>query len=141
MDIFRCEIPFFCAKTMVGFYNGLYCFYHYRNYIIYLWNPSIEKFKILIATPLIPIYSFGVALGFANCSANNDFKILRIVFQNSLPDKQASPPEAEVYTLSTDSWRSVAISGDSFGGSRPNGSVRALREKPFILPEKPFFFF
>uniref|UniRef100_A0A2N9E3E7 Uncharacterized protein n=1 Tax=Fagus sylvatica TaxID=28930 RepID=A0A2N9E3E7_FAGSY len=46
-----------------------------------------------------------VAHGLAYHSQKNDFKILRIVFQRSLADTSA-----EVYTLSTDSWRRVVIS-------------------------------
>lgn len=51
-----------------------------------------------------------IALGLAYHSENNDFKILRI-------GEKLEPAEAEVYTLSTDSWRRVVISMEGRNGS------------------------
>ena len=78
--------------------------------MLYLWNPSIRKFKKLVATYLTEWIFNTTALGLAYDSQNNDFKILRIV-------RQAGAEVAEVYTLSTDSWRKVVISVESFSGS------------------------
>ena len=47
------------------------------------------------------------AIGFAYDSLNNDFKILRIVCDVMFNGPEA---EAEIYTLSSDSWRKVVIS-------------------------------
>ncbi|XP_030924583.1 F-box protein At3g07870-like [Quercus lobata] len=60
-------------------------------------------------------------MDFAYHYQNNDYKILRIIFyrQNVKP----KPAEAEIYTLSTDSWRRVVISVESSSGSKPIESV------------------
>ena len=137
-EISRFEIPFSHVQ-MVGFCNGIFCFYtfegyNHRDHIIYLWNPSIRKFKKLPATCLTdPLFNvpFRIhAVGLAYHSQNNDFKILRIVSYNkpfcqesyvfnskSIGQKQMPPAEAEVYTFSTDSWREVEVSVGSLSGS------------------------
>ena len=88
--------------------NGLLCFYNYSN-VIYLWNPSIRKFKKLPHTILKKFNN--VALGFTYCSENNDYKVVRILFDcffSTVP-LPLPLPEAEVYSLSSDSWRRVKI--------------------------------
>uniref|UniRef100_A0A2N9J2R1 F-box associated beta-propeller type 1 domain-containing protein n=1 Tax=Fagus sylvatica TaxID=28930 RepID=A0A2N9J2R1_FAGSY len=101
------EIPF-SDTFIVDFCNGMFCLHNYEDEILYLWNPRIRKFKMLLATPhFTDLSSAPVAYGFGYHSQNNDFKILRIVV---LESKVA---EAEVYTLSTDSWRRVVISLES----------------------------
>ena len=96
---------------IVGSCNGLLCIsgtcgLDISDYVIYLWNPSIRKFKRL------PDSCFGklglVTLGFAYHSEKNDYKVLRI---SSYP--MVTPPmpdKIEVYTLSSDSWRRVGMS-------------------------------
>ena len=108
------EVPFDFPTTpiqIVGSCNGLLCIagtwgLDISDYVIYLWNPSIRKFKRL------PDSCFGklgfVTLGFAYHSEKNDYKVLRI---SSYP--MVTPPmpdEIEVYTLSSDSWRRVGMS-------------------------------
>ena len=74
------------------------CSDYYLSHIIYLWNPSIRKFEKLLATP------HGTSVvGLAYNSQNNDFKILR------LRSFFEGPAEAEIYSLSTDSWRRIVI--------------------------------
>uniref|UniRef100_A0A2N9EPY9 F-box associated beta-propeller type 3 domain-containing protein n=1 Tax=Fagus sylvatica TaxID=28930 RepID=A0A2N9EPY9_FAGSY len=64
-----------------------------------------------------------VAVGFGFHSQNNDFKILRIVCYNK-------EVEAEVYTLSTDTWRRVVISLES----EPNiGSIDEIVASPCLF--------
>ena len=90
---------------------------HYH--IIYLWNPSIRKFKKLRSTRFL--YSaVRVVFGFAFDSKNNDFKVLKLVtFRGKKP-----LAEAEIYTLSTDSWRKDIITMESLRGNEPNfGSI------------------
>jgi F-box interacting protein len=87
--------------------NGMFFLSNYRKNLLYLWNPSIRKFKMLPPNLLGHLLG-SVAHGLAYHSQKNDFKILRIVFQRSLADTSA-----EVYTLSTDSWRRVVISMES----------------------------
>ena len=108
--ISKFETPFSDAP-IVCFCNGLYlCVRYYHNNVLYLWNPSIRKFKKLVATYLTEWIFNTTALGLAYDSQNNDFKILRIV-------QQAGTEVAEVYTLSTDSWRKVVVSVESLSGS------------------------
>ena len=105
----RFQIPFSLVRIF-GFCNGIICLYSSLNLIIYLWNPSIKKFKICDGTNLTRRRP-AVTVGLAYHSQNNDFKILRIQRSNG------TLYEAEVYTLSTDSWRKVVISVDSLSGS------------------------
>jgi F-box interacting protein len=129
-EISRFQIPFTHAD-MIGFCNGIFCFYNYRDYTIYLWNPSIKKSKMLATTT--PTFKTRVLVhhGLAYHSQNNDFKILRIVVsycRRPSDGKIVVLPEASVYTLSTDSWRRVVI---------PEGSLTRYFYK---IPESPFIF-
>uniref|UniRef100_A0A7N2R6E2 F-box domain-containing protein n=2 Tax=Quercus lobata TaxID=97700 RepID=A0A7N2R6E2_QUELO len=114
------EIPF-CHSRIAGFCNGMFCFASYLSNckdLIYLWNPSIRKFKMLDGTS---ISDTRIALGLAYHSENNDFKILRI-------GEKLEPAEAEVYTLSTDSWRRVVISVEG-----RNGSIDGIDDSPCVF--------
>ncbi|KAK4572161.1 hypothetical protein RGQ29_030542 [Quercus rubra] len=63
---------------------------------VYLWNPSIRKFKRLPDTCLTQLRP--VRLGFGYDSQNNDYKVVRI----SWGCPQSMPPlEVEVYSLSS----------------------------------------
>ncbi|XP_030964100.1 F-box protein At3g07870-like [Quercus lobata] len=92
------KIPFdFYSKPaqLVGSCNGLLCLADFGSVnvnVIYLWNPSIIKFKKLPPTCLGKLEN--VTLGFAYHSENNDYKVTK---------------ELEVYTLSSDSWRRVGV--------------------------------
>ena len=90
--------PFKCAG-IVGSRNGLLCFDDSDK--IYLWNPSIRKFKKLPDSCLGNFRS--AKLGFAYHSENNDYKVVKI---SSTP---LSIHGIEVYTLSLDSWRRVGF--------------------------------
>ncbi|KAL4616304.1 hypothetical protein ACB092_07G189300 [Castanea dentata] len=70
-------------------------------------------FKKLVATRFSRKDNERAAIGFAYDSLNNDFKILRIVCNEMFSESQA---EAEIYTLSSDSWRKVEISTESSRG-------------------------
>uniref|UniRef100_A0A2N9FM30 F-box domain-containing protein n=1 Tax=Fagus sylvatica TaxID=28930 RepID=A0A2N9FM30_FAGSY len=108
------EIPF-SGVEFVGFCNGIFCLHKCSNNVLYLWNPSIRKFKMLNTTRLcVPAASENVSIGLAYHSHNNDFKILRI------KSYKVQPPAAEVYTLSTDSWRWVEIPFDSLNECGPD---------------------
>ena len=123
-EISRFEIPFSDA-AIVDFCNGMFCLRNYEDDILYLWNPRIRKFKMLLATPhFTDLSSALVTYGFGYHSQNNDFKILRIVVK--------VPPvaEAEVYTLSTDSWRRVVISLES----EPNIGYIDFIDVPVVSP-------
>lgn len=123
-QVSKVEIPSFLDKySIVGFCNSVFCLASYDQdfyHKIYLWNPSIRKFKKLLSTRFL--YSdVRVVFGFAfDSKKNNDFKVLRLVtFREKKP-----PAEAEIYTLSTDSWRKVIITMESLRGYEPNfGSI------------------
>ncbi|XP_030942246.1 F-box/kelch-repeat protein At3g23880-like isoform X1 [Quercus lobata] len=119
-QISRFEIPSLFEKySIVGFCNGLFCLAsrdYDLNHIIYLWNPSIRMFKKLLATPLTDEVHKRFKLsvvGLSYNSQNNDFKILRLL-------SVGPEAEAEIYSLSTDSWRKVVISLESFRAYEPN---------------------
>ncbi|KAK4572191.1 hypothetical protein RGQ29_030567 [Quercus rubra] len=91
----------------VGSCNGILCFSDYRSFEfkdVYLWNPSIRKFKKLPDTCLTHL--FNVSLGFGFDSQNNDYKVVRISQSTAKP---MPPPDAEVYSLSSDSWKRVGL--------------------------------
>ncbi|KAL4599531.1 hypothetical protein ACB092_11G133300 [Castanea dentata] len=93
------DFPFEHAG-IVGSCNGLLCFSNSYKFI-YLWNPSIRKFKKLPHTCLGQLNN--VNIGFAYHSENNDYKVVRISYS------PLSILEIEVYTLSLDSWRRVGF--------------------------------
>ncbi|XP_050260066.1 F-box/kelch-repeat protein At3g06240-like [Quercus robur] len=87
--------------------NGLVCFTNHNDLptntgAIYLWNPSIRKLKRLPGFSQTQYLSF--CTGFAYQSNTNDFKVVKI---SQMPGMKT---EAEVYTLSSNSWRRVEIS-------------------------------
>jgi F-box interacting protein len=133
---------------MVRFCNGMFCLRDYRNKVLYLWNPSIRKFKMLSTPHLTDTSAFAVAMGLAYHSQNNDFKILRIVYYpRMIGQVHMLQAKAEVYTLSTDSWREVVTEVESqtiFIGNIPesyclfhNGAlhtvVNSAAERDYIL--------
>uniref|UniRef100_A0A2N9HGV0 F-box associated beta-propeller type 3 domain-containing protein n=1 Tax=Fagus sylvatica TaxID=28930 RepID=A0A2N9HGV0_FAGSY len=134
IQISRIEMPFL-HHCIAGFCNGMFCFANDKELdeIIYLWNPSIRKYKKLVATRLTHPHD-GITVGLAYHSQNNDYKVLRIMSENFFPEdfptgEKVKPAEAEVYTLSTDSWRKVIISVDSLSGSESHGRVDYIEER------------
>nr|XP_023891487.1 F-box protein At4g22390-like [Quercus suber] len=71
---------------------------------IYLLSPSIRTFKRLPDTCLTQLSN--VALGFGYDSLNNDYKVVRISLTRAEP---MLPPEAEEYSLSSDSWKRIGV--------------------------------
>ena len=106
-------IPF-SSDDIVGYCNSLICATGCDNRTMYLWNPSIRKFKTVTGSTLtvknvcIPLSAFG----FAYHSQKNDYKIVRIALLSNYGIKilqNVMVVEAEVYTLSTDMWRRVEV--------------------------------
>ena len=92
---------------LVGSCNGILCL---TDFIVsefngvYLWNPSVRKFKKLPDTCLSRLHH--AKLGFGYDSLNNDYKVVRI----SRSRVKVMPPlEVEVYTLSSDSWKRIGL--------------------------------
>ncbi|KAE9450454.1 hypothetical protein C3L33_17644, partial [Rhododendron williamsianum] len=89
-----------------------------------LWNPSINKFKVLPRPQFPAGFSHEQAHGFSFIPRANDYKVVRLI-HNQVKDS----PKVEIYTLSTNSWRTWT--GDGVGytltdGIRPafiNGAV------------------
>ncbi|XP_050281159.1 F-box/kelch-repeat protein At3g06240-like [Quercus robur] len=111
--IYETGIPSdFGLVKIVGSCNGLLCLTGFNpsndkyscphpSIDIYLWNPSIRKFKKLPDTCLGQLRC--VKLRFDYHSENNDYKVVRISLS------PLSGHEIEVYTLSSDSWRRYEI--------------------------------
>ena len=97
---------------LVGSCNGILCLTDYRTNRhsmlndVFLWNPSIRMFKRLSGTFFKCRRLRDFQLGFAYDSQNNDFKVVRISkhFRNA-----KYPPEVEVYTLSSNSWKRIEL--------------------------------
>nr|XP_023910101.1 F-box/kelch-repeat protein At3g23880-like [Quercus suber] len=93
---------------LVGSCNGILCFTDFiisKSEDVYLWNPSIRKFKRLPNTCLTQLSK--VALGFGYDSQNNDYKVVR--FSWAISGKPKPPLEVEVYSLSSDSWKRIEL--------------------------------
>ncbi|KAM3685345.1 hypothetical protein ACJW31_11G111000 [Castanea mollissima] len=67
---------------------------------VYLWDPSIRNFERLPDSFLSNCFSINqevwVSTGFAYQSKTNDYKVVKL---------WSTPVVAEVYTLSSDSWK------------------------------------
>uniref|UniRef100_A0A2N9GJL4 F-box domain-containing protein n=2 Tax=Fagus sylvatica TaxID=28930 RepID=A0A2N9GJL4_FAGSY len=120
------EMSFYTVDVLIdGYCNGIFCIRN--NYEFYLWNPSIKKLKIIsIARFSMPLPKY--TLGLAYHSQNNDFKVLKIASY-----RPVHPPVAEVYTLSTDSWRRVEIPIESLNEPRPNGCFSYMISSPCLF--------
>ncbi|KAG7946193.1 hypothetical protein I3843_14G026900 [Carya illinoinensis] len=100
--ISKLKLPFMHAR-IVGSCNGLLCVESLGDRgRLSLWNPSIARFKVLPA-PCLLARGYSVTYGFTYVSEENDFKIVRI----SYSEFSTTLPQAQVYTLSSNSWRSI----------------------------------
>ena len=75
----------------------------------FLWNPCVRKF-VKLPKPNITCFSHGdynASVGFGFDSKTNDYKVVRFVTLGEKGQKGKSPPEVEVYSLSTGKWRMV----------------------------------
>ncbi|XP_023918077.1 F-box/kelch-repeat protein At3g06240-like [Quercus suber] len=96
------------SLRIVGSCNGLVCLaqYGYGSLIadaIYLWNPSIRKYRRLPDFSLTQYH--WVSTGFAYQSETNDYKVVKITKMGA-----QNHHGVEVYTLSSNSWRRVEMS-------------------------------
>lgn len=103
------------GNGIVGSCNGLLCIPHYKGFcvdVIYLYNPVLRKFKKLPDSSFRKRYDW-VAAGFGYQSKTNDYKVIRVcclVGFTKLGKPKMKRKYAEVYTLSSNSWRRVEIS-------------------------------
>ena len=70
----------------------------------FLWNPCVRKF---VELPIPDITCGWYSVGFGFDSKANDYKVVRFVTLEEEGQKGKSPPEVEVYSLSTGNWRMV----------------------------------
>ncbi|XP_030963942.1 F-box/kelch-repeat protein At3g06240-like [Quercus lobata] len=122
-SLFEYSVPsvfYLNMSFMIGSCNGLVCLAQHRKLsatsdAIYLWNPRIRKFKRL-PDSCSSSKAFWFSTGFSYQSKTNDYKVVKL---------WGTPVVAEVYTLSSDSWRKVDIS---------------LRSKVVVSQIKPYPF-
>ncbi|KAF7143377.1 hypothetical protein RHSIM_Rhsim05G0037600 [Rhododendron simsii] len=106
---FLTDIGHFSVKSSC---NGVLCLHRSHcvgsscySYAIILWNPSINKFKILPK----PGGQFqapshvGVSLGIGFVPETNDYKVVRLINMTTNLHIFVSP-QIEMYSLNTDSW-------------------------------------
>ncbi|KAG5530563.1 hypothetical protein RHGRI_025499 [Rhododendron griersonianum] len=80
--------------------NGLLCLFLEHSRVLLLWNPSIKKVKILPNPRFQSCSAYELAHGFAFVPRANDYKVVRLI-----PDMVEGSSKVEIYTLSTNSWR------------------------------------
>ncbi|KAK2969220.1 hypothetical protein RJ640_020370 [Escallonia rubra] len=138
------EIPFnpeFDTFRIAGSRNGLLCLTDYRfqhyGHTLYLWNPSTQKVNILRDSCFSRKPDTFVVLGFGFHHQANDYKVVRILYDFNLYFNGGKGPEAEVFTLSTNSWRKIEADGIDFPDEQSmsvfvNGAVhgKASRGSP-----------
>ncbi|KAL4607532.1 hypothetical protein ACB092_09G181800 [Castanea dentata] len=78
-----------CYFSLFDYCNGVFLFYNYAGTIC-LWNPSIQKLK-MIAASANHFPNCYITLGLAYHSANNDFKILLIAVAYGGIDREQAP--------------------------------------------------
>ncbi|KAM5561144.1 F-box protein CPR1 [Rosa sericea] len=90
---------------LVGHCDGIICVVHDD---ILLWNPAIKQFKILPQPRLIN--GMVNSIGFGYDAKSKDYKVFSIPprDENLTSEREfIYPPQVEVYSLSTDSWREI----------------------------------
>ncbi|XP_030543689.2 F-box protein At3g07870-like isoform X2 [Rhodamnia argentea] len=126
------EIPFvnpLNRYSLVGSCNGSICVKEYpRKYsgndggrTMYLWNLFTRKHKAVPRPgPRHRFPSTAEALGFGFDARSNDYKILRILYFLDNNDRWlgGTMPQVRIYSLSTDSWRSLECEVPAFCGYR-----------------------
>ena len=86
---------------------------------MYLWNPSIRKLKMLSDCCLSHSCQYTwFATGFGYHSDTNDYKVVKLICSQDASFNFDVPlTVAEVYTLSSDSWKRVVVPLEPNGGA------------------------
>ncbi|KAE9448721.1 hypothetical protein C3L33_19372, partial [Rhododendron williamsianum] len=90
--------------------NGVLCLLRCHglgySYAIILWNPSINKFKILPKPggQFETSSSVDVSVGIGFVPRTNDYKVVRLMNMTRNNSNVFLTPQIEMYSLSTDSW-------------------------------------
>ncbi|KAF7850239.1 hypothetical protein BT93_L5723 [Corymbia citriodora subsp. variegata] len=116
------EIPFVNpvnSYSVVGSCNGLICFSELSrdtpDETIYVWNIFTRKHKAVRPSHPDLFFMENTPEGFGFDASSNDYKIVRILY----PDDEDDEDLVEVYSLSTDSWRSLECKVPAFCALRP----------------------
>ncbi|KAI9112475.1 hypothetical protein K1719_016398 [Acacia pycnantha] len=94
-----------------GPFNGIFCLNHtYLDNVdeLRLWNPATREVKVLPSHhhQLSLIDDFSIH-GFGIVPGTNDYKVVRILTVMDFNLEDCKPFKAEVYSLSTNSWRMI----------------------------------
>jgi len=124
VDRLKMQLHMFDGYLGLGSSNGLICCTDFASYcydfLLYLWNPSINRYKKVsfgaACTERCPSkfrYSFH-KMGFGFCGINglNDYKLVHVGFHYNLPPASCAhsshcPGHVNVYSLASDSWKSL----------------------------------
>ncbi|XP_030944849.1 F-box/kelch-repeat protein At3g23880-like isoform X1 [Quercus lobata] len=114
---------------VVGTCNGLIFLADdlYGHHKFFLWNPCVRKF-VKLPKPNITCFShdaFDASVGFGFDSKTDDYKVVRLVTLEEKGQEGKSPPEVEVYSLSTGKWRMLTA-------SPPIGAARGRKPEAFV---------
>lgn len=108
------EIPNECyynSAYIVGHCDGIFCLTLYTARDLVLYNPATKEFKLL---PESCLYDKHIgAVGFGYDPKSEDYILVSVLNygEESYDDERLiiDPLRAEVYTMSTDSWREIKI--------------------------------
>lgn len=93
---------------ILGPCNGLYCLYSIPTLIV---NPSMREFRILPDCPSPPdTYRLQHFTGFGFDPNTNDYKVVMIMDTWLYETEEQLPWRIEIYSLNSDSWRSIDCS-------------------------------
>ncbi|PIA28135.1 hypothetical protein AQUCO_07200046v1 [Aquilegia coerulea] len=99
----------YCYKVF-GICNGLVCLANLSGSLkVHVWNPLIRDHITIPSSPIPSVYPDYERHGFGFLHDTNEYKLIRIVctpeFKCSEPHEYSS--HVSVYTLGTDSWRTL----------------------------------
>ncbi|XP_059638689.1 F-box/kelch-repeat protein At3g06240-like [Cornus florida] len=104
------------SLRIIGICNGLVCLsddLHGYGVKLYLWNPSIQK-TITLPPLRMNFQSHGPfkhSIGFGFDARTDDYKVVRTVYLFCQPNNCEPPPEIDIFSLSTGTWRNISHLG------------------------------
>ncbi|KAM0044988.1 putative F-box domain-containing protein [Helianthus debilis subsp. tardiflorus] len=138
----KCSLPDPASEgvglTIVGSCQGLFCIYTISagepGILIYtasIWNPSIRKLVAIDVPQVSRVLDpdSDIVFGFGVCPHTGDPKLVKVNFRKSkrnLDSITFTPWQVEVYTLSSQVWRSTATI------NQPRNSVQLLWDQVVI---------
>lgn len=120
----KLEFPFKTRSKyhfrIVGSCNGLICLSDDNDFDtsgIILWNPSIKRF-LNLPNPRVTSRNYGsymYVLGFGYDETSDDYKVVRVAYMKGRRGRDLIPPEVELYSLNSRSWRSFNTGAPPYG--------------------------